>query len=516
MQKVRLDYDRLWADIQSQCDLGQIILRRVERASRSNGGWKSLCPFHDDNNPSFSFSDDGAYYCFACQKRGNIYTFIREDQGLLEHQEIMERLAEESGLSPANYLDEDSSEIWKLEKEIQSARGRCQDYFRSCLTQAHLDRAGKPHLLTPANVADFGLGYCGKGTGFFEKAGKFLSKEAFLGTGLALEKGGRMFLFPSDHLMFPVYSGDTLCGWTGRNLSYSESPIDKPRVAKWIHVGFEKSRVCYGLETCPDRAEIAVLVEGPWDVLGTRIAVPEAACIAVLGSSPSTRTFSRLEAIGVKHVVLCLDSDSAGAKGAKGAIRQLLNHRQSVRSWPETISVAQLPLGEDPGSLAPGPLRSALLDPSPWATWWISTYSDDMEGVTALRKELGEWKDPPYEASLLVEAARSLRSPMFASEVEQNLAGRSASKQRRKSEPITSPLLRIWINPYLDCPPMERDYYRARIKEALGLDEAAIEEWNRQEWRIGDWGHYPDQQGFLAFLDVINRSGSYSHIYPFS
>ena len=44
-----------------------------------SGSAKACCPFHDDNNPSMSVSDDkGLYKCFACGAGGDVFNFIRE------------------------------------------------------------------------------------------------------------------------------------------------------------------------------------------------------------------------------------------------------------------------------------------------------------------------------------------------------------------------------------------------------------------------------------------------------
>jgi DNA primase len=37
-----------------------------------SGKWRqALCPFHGEQNPSFSCNDDGAYRCFACGASGS-------------------------------------------------------------------------------------------------------------------------------------------------------------------------------------------------------------------------------------------------------------------------------------------------------------------------------------------------------------------------------------------------------------------------------------------------------------
>jgi|TARA_Y100000593_G_C4310552_1_gene338134 hypothetical protein len=54
----------------------EIFERHVQGIKRgSNGEYKGICPFHDDTKPSFSFRDDGVFYCHACNVKGNIRKF---------------------------------------------------------------------------------------------------------------------------------------------------------------------------------------------------------------------------------------------------------------------------------------------------------------------------------------------------------------------------------------------------------------------------------------------------------
>jgi DNA primase len=38
-----------------------------------------LCPFHAEKSPSFSVNaEENLYYCFGCQAKGDVLTFVRE------------------------------------------------------------------------------------------------------------------------------------------------------------------------------------------------------------------------------------------------------------------------------------------------------------------------------------------------------------------------------------------------------------------------------------------------------
>jgi len=45
--------------------------------------WTGLCPFHAEKTPSFSINaNEGLYYCFGCQAKGDVITFVREIEHL--------------------------------------------------------------------------------------------------------------------------------------------------------------------------------------------------------------------------------------------------------------------------------------------------------------------------------------------------------------------------------------------------------------------------------------------------
>src|SRR5687768_8941766 len=69
-----------------------LALRKVGRR------WVGLCPFHAEKTPSFSINgEEGFYWCFGCQAKGDVITFVRE----VEHLDFVgavERLASRVGI----------------------------------------------------------------------------------------------------------------------------------------------------------------------------------------------------------------------------------------------------------------------------------------------------------------------------------------------------------------------------------------------------------------------------------
>jgi len=67
-----------------------------------NGNFMTLCPFHDETNPSFSYHPERGYKCFACNAKGSV-RMLAEHLGIESGPLTLEQLAEVKGL-PLDWL----------------------------------------------------------------------------------------------------------------------------------------------------------------------------------------------------------------------------------------------------------------------------------------------------------------------------------------------------------------------------------------------------------------------------
>lgn len=59
------------------------IGRERLKLRRSGSNFVGLCPFHNERTPSFCiYTATNSFYCFGCQRGGNVINFIRELEGL--------------------------------------------------------------------------------------------------------------------------------------------------------------------------------------------------------------------------------------------------------------------------------------------------------------------------------------------------------------------------------------------------------------------------------------------------
>ena len=87
-----------------------------------NGTGQALCPFHDDTNPSLTVNHEtGSFKCFGCGKKGSIFDWYMERQGV-DYRTAFNALAKEAGLSQEtpkkivktyDYVDESGTLIFQ-------------------------------------------------------------------------------------------------------------------------------------------------------------------------------------------------------------------------------------------------------------------------------------------------------------------------------------------------------------------------------------------------------------------
>ncbi len=97
----------------------KLIEKYVEPKRRYYNYWQGLCPFHDDHNPSFTvYEDTNSWYCFGCQKYGDIINFIQE----IEHLDFIsaiKKIEDETGIE--FFSREKDEETGEEKKKISHA-----------------------------------------------------------------------------------------------------------------------------------------------------------------------------------------------------------------------------------------------------------------------------------------------------------------------------------------------------------------------------------------------------------
>ena len=89
--------DPFVAKVRESLDVVEVIGQYVQ-LKRAGKAWKGRCPFHEEKTPSFTVTpDQGLYYCFGCQRGGDVFRFVMDIENLT-FPEALEKLARKANL----------------------------------------------------------------------------------------------------------------------------------------------------------------------------------------------------------------------------------------------------------------------------------------------------------------------------------------------------------------------------------------------------------------------------------
>jgi DNA primase len=355
------------ARVRAATDLVALIgeytpLKRVGRR------FVGLCPFHSEKTPSFSVNgEDGVYYCFGCQAKGDAISFLEAIDGC-GFVEAVERLGSRVGITVEHVADGKGQHERDQHHELIEAMRRAVALYHERLL-SHADAAPARQYLRSRGydgetVRKFALGWAPeRGNPVVRSLG--LASGVLTAAGLAHEGNYGLQDSFRGRVMFPIFdpSGKAIA-LGGRILpgAGSATPGPKYRNSKETPI-YSKRRTLYGLnwarQSIVQTGEI-VVCEGYTDVIGLFGAgVPRA--VATCGTSLTDEHF-QLMARFAKRIVLAFDADAAGQAAASRFYEWEKRHDLEV-------AVALLPSGSDPGEMArqdPDGLRSAIEQAQPF------------------------------------------------------------------------------------------------------------------------------------------------------
>ena len=325
------------------------LFEGVTTVRKVRGAFKALCPFHTEKTPSMSIDPArGLYHCFGCGVGGDVFTFVRETQGL-NFGEAVEMLGDRVGIAVRRTpgAARRSEHRRRLIEAVEEA-GR---FYHSRLKQGPDAGHARSYLRGREYgvevVDEFEIGYAPDSfdalTGHLRDRG-FKDRDMIDG-GLARRgQGGRLFDLMRGRLMFPIRNvRSEMVGFGGRLLRG-----DGPKYLNTAETSlYKKSELLYGLDrarSAISREGTAVVVEGYTDVIAFHIAGMPLA-VATCGTALGEGHFDLLRRFAPR-VVLAFDADAAGA-GA--AIRG--DELRITSDLGLELHVAEMPQGRDPADL---------------------------------------------------------------------------------------------------------------------------------------------------------------------
>ena len=318
------------------------------KLDRSGSSLKGKCPFHNEKTPSFFVSPArNSYYCFGCQAKGDIFTFVQEFEGL-DFIGALRVLAQRANVTLTKIDPKVRSEYARLylclEKATRFYEQKLQDTPEA---KTYLDGRG----LLPETIKTWRIGFAPND---WRQLFDHLQKEGF--TPDEMGKVGLIKRSEQDRsrfydafrgrVMFPIRdSASRVIAFSARILP----SLDDGKTGKYINspetILFSKSHTLYGF----DRAKLVIrqkdatiLVEGQMDLLMAHQAGFENT-VASSGTALTEEQLIRLKRLS-ENLLISFDSDSAGVRASERAIRLALALGMNVK-------VIAIEKGKDPAEL---------------------------------------------------------------------------------------------------------------------------------------------------------------------
>lgn len=351
-------------DLLARTDIVDVVSERVQlkKSGRNHSG---LCPFHQENSPSFTVSHDKQFYhCFGCGAHGNALRFLMEYDNL-RFPEAVEQLASRAGMQVEREGGDDPGAHQRRQKREEGVNllELASRFFRERLAlgggrqaREYLERRG----LTPEVIRDFGIGYA---EDEWEALKRYLLQQGIseavqveYGLLVHREESGRTYDRFRDRVMFPIRD------WKGRTIAFGGRVLGdaKPKYLNSPETPvFHKGRELYGLfEARQANRQLSrlLVVEGYMDVVALAQFGIRNAC-ATLGTALTSDHLQRLFRL-VDEVVFCFDGDNAGRQAARRSLQTALPSMIDGRQ----VRFLFLPEGEDPDTLVRREGREAFED----------------------------------------------------------------------------------------------------------------------------------------------------------
>lgn len=336
--------EELIEKIRSENEITEVIEEYVQ-LKKQGKNYLGLCPFHNENTPSFSVAKDKQiFHCFGCGKGGNVFTFLME----IEHVDFIEsvRLLADRSHIELPHTNEPQKNYSPEVNALLSSHEWLGKYYHHLLKYLEDGEEALDYLkernVSSEMIETFQLGYSPSNdadTIAFLKS-KDYHMQSLSKFGLVTEKGeGQFHDVFRGRLIFPIKNHlGKIVAFGGRTLT-SQGPkyLNSPE-----HELFQKGHLLYNFHQAKKfmrKENKVVLFEGYLDVIQAYQSGLKNS-VATLGTSltmPQVKLLKRY----VDTVILCYDGDNPGVEASYQATKLL----QEVGLQ---IKVVVLPVGEDP------------------------------------------------------------------------------------------------------------------------------------------------------------------------
>ncbi|HEX4107166.1 MAG TPA: DNA primase [Solirubrobacteraceae bacterium] len=338
--------------VRDAVDIVELISARTELRRSGPDGFMGRCPFHEERTASFSVSPSKkVYYCFGCQARGDVFTFVQETEGV-DFTAALELLAERYRVTLEREA-ENPEQVRRRERRdrLLALLARTSNYYIEVLWRSGQAERAREYLrsrgLQEEVLRDFRVGFAPSGYDHVllgsQRAGYTEAELRATGLTTISQQNGRPYDRFRERIVFPLADG------RGRVLGFGARALRENQRPKYLNTAdgeiYHKGRHLYGADVArahAARAGVVILCEGYTDV----IALHQAGLRHAVGSMGTALTDDQVGELArlAPTVLLAHDGDPSGQEALAKAAELIASRRLELR-------VVQLPAGRDPADL---------------------------------------------------------------------------------------------------------------------------------------------------------------------
>lgn len=298
----------------------------------------SICPFHDDHNPSLSISPEKQIYtCFVCGAHGNVFNFLMEYDNI-SFAEALKKIADRVGIT-LNIASGKEQKTNNLINDLYSIYDVASKYYQNNLltkdgieAQEYLKNRG----FTDEIIKTFGVGLSTR-----TPLAKILKSKGFKDdlvtmSGICSISNGVLYDTFVNRIMFP------LCDLDGKVVGFSGRIYKTKDDSKYVNSKesdiFKKSELLYNYhrakEYCRKKKSV-IIVEGFMDVIALHM-VGIYNVVASMGTAITKEHAKLLKKLST-NVIMCFDGDNAGNKATLACAKELNN----IGIYPKVIRLPE-------------------------------------------------------------------------------------------------------------------------------------------------------------------------------
>ena len=317
--------------------------------------YKGLCPFHDDETPSFMVSPARQICkCFACGEGGNAVNFLmRHEQ--ITYPEALRWLAKKYNIEikERELTDDEKREQSERESMFVVNEWACQYFHEILKNDVDGIAIGKQYFrsrgIRDDIIEKFQLGFSlSKRDALVNEAHRKGYKDEFLvKTGLCIESERGIYDRFAGRVMFPWLNvSGKVVAFGGRKLDAATKGVQQKYVNSPDSEIYHKDRELYGIYQAKKaivKEDCVYMVEGYTDVIAMHQCGLENV-VANSGTALSNHQIRLLHRF-TQNIVLLYDGDEAGIHAAMRGTDMLLAEGMNIK-------VLLLPDGDDPDSFS--------------------------------------------------------------------------------------------------------------------------------------------------------------------